>query len=162
MSGNWIAVACAAHVRRGRAGGFMQVCHGKAAPLRRVRPGDRVVYYAPTETFGGADRLQAFVAIGIVRDGEPYLADPSSQEGDFRPFRRDVDWLASRAAPIAPLIDRLAFTRGRRNWGYPLRRGLLAIGDADMALIAAAMAASVQLSPTGGTAASAAAPGRAA
>jgi hypothetical protein len=26
----------------------MQVCHGKAAPLRRVQPGDRVVYYSPT------------------------------------------------------------------------------------------------------------------
>jgi hypothetical protein len=140
----------------------MQVCHGKAAPLRRVRHGDRVVYYAPTETFGGADRLQQFVAIGIVRGGEPYVADPSSLEGgDFCPFRRDVDWLASRAAPIAPLLERLAFTRGRRNWGYPLRRGLLAIGDADMAVIAAAMAASVPLSPMGGTAASAAAPGRA-
>ena len=154
MSGNWIAVACAAHVRRGRAGGFMQVCHGKAAPLRRVRPGDRVVYYAPTETLGGGDRLQQFVAIGVVRDGEPYVADM----GEFRAFRHDVDWLASRPAPIAPLLDRLAFTRGRRNWGYPLRRGLLAIDDADMALIAAAMAASVP----SGTAASAAAPGRAA
>lgn len=39
MSNNWIAVASAEHVRIGRAGGFMQVCHGKATPLRRVKPG---------------------------------------------------------------------------------------------------------------------------
>jgi len=45
---NWIAVASAEHVRRGQSEGFMQVCHGKAAPLRRVRPGNRVVYYSPT------------------------------------------------------------------------------------------------------------------
>ncbi len=31
----WIAVASAAHVRIGRAGGFMQINYGKAAPLRR-------------------------------------------------------------------------------------------------------------------------------
>ena len=92
----------------------------------------------------GADRLQAFVAIGIVRDGEPYVADPSSLEGgDFCPFRRDVDWLAASAAPITTLLDRLAFTRAQRNWGYQLRRGLVAIGDDDMVLIAAAMAAAL-------------------
>jgi hypothetical protein len=34
---NWIAVASADHVGRGRAPGFMQVCHGKAAPLRRIQ-----------------------------------------------------------------------------------------------------------------------------
>ncbi|MBY0464817.1 MAG: EVE domain-containing protein, partial [Burkholderiales bacterium] len=47
---NWIAVASADHARRGRdemTPGFMQVCHGKCAPLKRMRPGDRVAYYAP-------------------------------------------------------------------------------------------------------------------
>ena len=51
----WIAVASADHTRRGKAGGFMQVNHGKAAPLRRVQPGDGVIYYSPTETMGGKD-----------------------------------------------------------------------------------------------------------
>ena len=45
MSRNWLAVASAEHVEIGRSAGFMQVCHGKASPLRRVQPGDRVVYY---------------------------------------------------------------------------------------------------------------------
>lgn len=50
---NWIAVASAEHARRGcavPAQGYMQVCHGKRAPLQRVQPGDRVAYYAPTIT----------------------------------------------------------------------------------------------------------------
>ncbi len=136
MSGNWVAVASAEHVRRGRAGGFMQVCHGKAAPLRRVKPGDRVVYYSPTGTFGGKDRLQAFTAIGVVKAGEPYACDMG---GGFCPARRDVDWLASRDAPIAPLLQRLSFTAGRRNWGHAFRYGLLAITAADLRTIAAAM-----------------------
>lgn len=38
----------------------MQVCHGKAAPLRRVKPGDRVVYYSPTLEFRSKSKLQAF------------------------------------------------------------------------------------------------------
>ena len=51
MRNNWIAVASAEHARRGRGtagNGYMQVCHGKCAPLKRVLPGDRVVYCAPT------------------------------------------------------------------------------------------------------------------
>ena len=139
MSGqpqNWIAVASAEHVRRGRCEGFMQVCHGKAAPLRRVRPGSRVVYYSPTETFGGSDRLQAFIALGIVRDGEAYQVDMG---GGFHPFRRDIDWLETTPAPIKPLLEQLELTKGRHNWGRQFRFGLVAIGSHDMIVIAEAM-----------------------
>ena len=57
MSRNWVAVASAEHVRFGRGQGFMQVCHGKAAPLKRVRPGDHV-YYSPSSVFRSQDKLQ--------------------------------------------------------------------------------------------------------
>ena len=67
----------------------MQVCHGKAAPLKRIQPGDGVVYYSPTNVFRGNDGLQSFTAIGVVRDGSPYQADMGC---GFTPFRRDVDW----------------------------------------------------------------------
>jgi hypothetical protein len=40
----------------------MQVGHGKAAPLKRIKGGDGFVYYSPTVTLGGKDRLQAFTA----------------------------------------------------------------------------------------------------
>jgi hypothetical protein len=48
MNRYWIAVASAGHARRGRQAGFMQVCHGKGGPLRRLRAGDGIVYYSPT------------------------------------------------------------------------------------------------------------------
>ncbi len=140
MSRNWIAVASAEHVRRGRAGGYMQICHGKAAPLRRIQPGDRVTYYSPTETFRGKDRRQLFTAIGFVCDGQPYAFDM----GDgFVPFRRNVAWLDGREAPIQPLLDVLDFSAGVRNWGYQLRFGLFAISDHDADLIAGAMGVSL-------------------
>jgi hypothetical protein len=133
---NWLAVASANHVRRGRAEGFMQICHGKVGPLRRIRPGDRVVYYSPTETFGGGGALQAFTAVGIVADGEPY---PHDMGGGFVPYRRDVRWLDAHDAPIRPLLDRLEFTAGIRNWGYKLRFGVLELSAHDMTLVSEAM-----------------------
>lgn len=116
----------------------MQVCHGKAAPLRRISPGDTVIYYSPTALFAGRDRLRAFTARGVVRAGAPYAVDMG---GGFRPYRRDVDWQPGTEAPIGRLLDSLEFTRGRPNWGYQLRFGLFAISAADSARIEAAMLA---------------------
>ena len=89
---NWIAVASAEHARRGRdetVPGFMQVGHGKLAPLKRVQPGDSVAYYSPTVAMGAKDGFQSFVSIGIVQPGEPYAFDM----GGFVPYRRDVKYL---------------------------------------------------------------------
>ena len=136
MTGYWIAVASAEHVRIGREQGFMQVCHGKAAPLRRIAAGDCVIYYSASSQFGGKDRLQAFTAIGRVRDGSAYQVEMAP---GFRPWRRDVDWRPARETPIRPLLGSLEFTRGGSHWGYSLRFGLLAISEADALLIARAM-----------------------
>jgi EVE domain len=140
MSKNWIAVASADHVRLGRSQGFMQVSHGKAAPLRRIQPGDRVVFYSPTEAFRSKDQLRAFTAIGVVKEGEPYQADMG---GGFSPFRRDVAWQAASETPIELLLEQLEFASGKRNWGYQLRFGLFEISEADMSRIARAMSASL-------------------
>jgi hypothetical protein len=138
MSGHWIAVASAEHVRRGCMEGFMQVCHGKAAPLKRIKPGDRVVYYSPTVTFGGKDRLQAFTAIGVVKDSAPYTFDMG---GGFLPYRREVAWAKAEEVPIRPLLDALDFTAGNPNWGHQFRFGLFPITGHDFRLIKAAMRA---------------------
>jgi hypothetical protein len=140
MSRNWVAVASAEHVRVGRGQGFMQVCHGKAAPLKRIQPGDRVVYYSPTSVFRGKDGLQSFTAIGVVKDGAPYQDDMG---GGFAPFRRDVRWCGARETPIRPMVGWLQFTTARPNWGFQLRFGLFEISGQDMAAIATAMGASL-------------------
>jgi hypothetical protein len=140
VSRSWIAVASAEHVRLGREAGFMQVGHGKIAPLRRIHQGDRLAYYSPTEALGGKDRFQAFTAIGIVAAGEPYQI---AMAGGFRPFRRGVRWLAAHETPIRDLLDELALTKGKRHWGSQFRFGLVAIGDSDFDVIAAAMGARI-------------------
>jgi hypothetical protein len=114
----------------------MQVCHGKAAPLRRIMPGDGIAYYSPTMAFMGQLPCRSFTAAGIVSEGAPYQV----VMGDaFKPWRRNVCWSDTRVAPIAPLLGELSFTAGKRNWGYPLRFGLFAIGCPDFELILSAM-----------------------
>jgi hypothetical protein len=106
--------------------------------LRRIKPGDQVAYYSPTARFGGLDRLQAFTAIGTVREREPYRADMGN---GLQPFRRDVDWLEAQDVPIRLLLDRLHLTAGQRNWGYQLRFGLVGVEAHDFEIIASAMSA---------------------
>jgi hypothetical protein len=114
----------------------MQVCHGKAGPLRRVKAGDRVAYYSPSEQLRGGKRLQCLTALGVVLDGEIEQIDLG---GGFRPFRRAVCWLASRPAPIRPLLDAPGFALSGPRWGARLRYGLLEIDEASMAMIASTM-----------------------
>lgn len=139
MSDNWIAVASAEHVRIGRDQGFMQVNHGNLAPLRRILPRDRVVYYSPSVVMRRPDGLQSFTAFGVVCDKEPYRA--SMHGGTFHPYRRDVVWFEAQETPIRPLLEHLEFTRGKQNWGYQMRFGLFKISRQDMDLIAETMQA---------------------
>ena len=138
MGADWIAVASAEHVAMGRRLGFMQVCHGKGAPLKRLNPGDRIAYYSPVREFGGRDACQAFTALGVVRDERVYQRDMG---GGFRPFRRDVDWLDATEAAIHPLAEQLSFMQGKTNWGYAFRFGLLKVSPDDMDVIEHAMQA---------------------
>jgi EVE domain len=141
---NWIAVASADHARRGRdekVPGFMQVGHGKLAPLKRVQAGDRVAYYSPTVTLGAKDGFQSFVSIGIVQPGEPYAFDM----GGFVPYRRNVNYLKSKEASILPLLDDFEFVENRSRWGYKFRFGLFTISDPDMRLISLAMGVDASL-----------------
>ncbi|KAA1182767.1 EVE domain-containing protein [Rhizobium tropici] len=122
----WLAVASAEHVRIGRKHGFMQVNHGKRAPLMRIKPGDGIVYYSPSVKMGERDGFQSFTAIGFVREGEPYLGEM----GCGKAYRKDVDWLDAPEQPLRPLLGWLDFTQDK-NWGYKLRFGLIEFGQSD-------------------------------
>ena len=138
---NWFAVASAEHARRGCAdphNGYMQVCHGKCGPLKKVLAGDRVAYYSPALTMGGKDKFQRFVSIGVVQAGEPYAFDMG---GGFVPFRRDVAYAAAREVSILPWLDEFEFVEDRQHWGYKFRFGLFEVSDHDMRLVARAMRA---------------------
>lgn len=133
----WIGIASRDHVKTGVAGGFCQLSHGKQAPVKRLSPGDKIVYYSPRAAMNAGVKVQAFTALGTIRPGEPY---EGVMGAGFRPIRRDVDFdKTAKDAPIAPLLDKLSFIRGRGSWGFAFRRGSFEISAQDYAVIADAM-----------------------
>jgi hypothetical protein len=117
-------------------GGFIQLNHGKRAPLQRLSAFDGVVFYSPRTSYPDGEPLQAFTAIGRVKTGEVYQVEMTSR---FKPFRADVKFLKAKEALIRPLIDRLSFIEDKSHWGARFRFGHLNISEVDFALIAAAM-----------------------
>jgi EVE domain len=136
MTKYWIAVASADHLARGKQGGFMQVNHGKAGPLKRIKKDDIVAYYSPMRNYGGTEKLRAFTGLGRITSESPYQ---SAMGEGFKPFRHDLAWQETRHAPIEPLLQQLQFTKGKTNWGYQFRFGLFEISKSDLQIIAEAM-----------------------
>lgn len=129
----WIGVVSASHVSRGVREGIAQTCHGKARPLGRMRPGDWLIYYSPRTEMKGGEVLQAFTAIGQVADDIVY---PFKMSDDFIPYRRNMHYFPCRTVKIAALLDKLTFTKGKRNWGYSFRFGQFEISREDFLTIA--------------------------
>ena len=132
----WIGVVSRSHVRLGIEGGFIQLSHGKKAPLQRFHAGDGLLIYSPKTAYPDGDALQAFTAIGRVTSGDIYQVEMSP---DFKPYRVDVEFLPCREAPIRALIDELSFIKSKTHWGAAFRFGLLKVPAEDFGLIAEAM-----------------------
>jgi predicted RNA-binding protein len=132
----WIGIASKEHVKTGVAGGFCQLCHGKAQPLKRMSVGDGLIYYSAKEIFDEDKLCQQFTAIGEVIGSEVYEFEMFP---GFVSYRRDIQFYAARDVPIRPLIPQLAFIKDKTHWGYAFRYGHLEIPQSDFELIATQM-----------------------
>ncbi len=132
----WIGVASKEHVGLGVEGGFCQLCHGKAQPLKRMAAGDWIIYYSPKEQFEGKEPCQKFTAIGQVVGKEVYTFEMFP---GFVPYRRDIRFLKANDAPIRPMLERLSFIKDKSKWGSAFRFGHLEIPKSDFELIATEM-----------------------
>jgi hypothetical protein len=132
----WINTISRDHVTRGVAGGFTQANHGKPEGLKRLRKGDWIVFYSPQTAYKDGEPLQAFTAIGQVKDDELYQFEMAP---DWVPWRRNVDFKNCTEVPIRPLIDSLSFIKDKTHWGYMFRFGLFEIPSQDFELIQQAM-----------------------
>jgi len=132
----WIGVVSREHVRLGVKGGFIQLGHGKKAPVQRLHAGDALVMYSPRTAYPDGAPLQAFTAIGVVSTGKVYQVQMTE---DFKPYRVDVSFLKAKEAPIKPLIDALSFIKSKTHWGAAFRFGQIKIPAEDFKLIAKAM-----------------------
>ena len=128
----WIGVVSREHVKRGEQGGFIQLCHGKAAPLRRMSPGDWLIYYSPKEKFGEDEPCQKFTAICEIKSEVPYQVE---QFPGFCPFRLDVDYKPCKEVEIKPLLEKLEFIENPKRWGFKFRFGCFEINEQDFILL---------------------------
>jgi hypothetical protein len=147
ISGNhWIGVISRAHAQLGVEGGFIQLNHGKKAPLQRLHAGDGVAVYSPRSAYPDGDVLQHFTAIGTVMTGEIYQVEMTP---DFKPYRVDVHFMKCHDSPIKPLVPRLSFIRDKTRWGAAFRFGYLEIPVEDFKIIAEAMGAEETITEDG-------------
>ncbi|MBI1770687.1 MAG: EVE domain-containing protein [Bacteroidetes bacterium] len=136
MSKYWVAVGSKEHTMRGVSGGFMQVCHGKPAPLKRMKADDWIIVYSPKLSMEGEEKCQAFTAIGQTTDENVYQFQMSK---DFIPFRRSIKFYDCSDTSILPLIEKLEFIQNKNRWGYPFRFGFFEINEHDFNLISSQM-----------------------
>jgi len=132
----WVGVVSRSHVEIGVKGGFIQLNHGRKAPLQKLHAGDGLVMYSPRTSYPDGEPLQSFTAIGSIASAEIYQVEMSP---GFKPYRVDVRFSMCSEAPIKPLIDRLSFIRDKTHWGTAFRFGQLKIPTKDFAIIAEAM-----------------------
>lgn len=101
MTKYWVGVASKNHVKLGVDGGFSQLCHGKHAPLVRMKPGDFIFYYAPKVSLEGKESYQRIIALGKIVSEKPYQV---SMGEDFHPYRKDVSFYhPEREVPLSEL-----------------------------------------------------------
>ena len=132
----WMAVVSKDHLARGISGGFMQVNHGKEAPLKRMQQNDWVIFYSPKITMEGIEKCQAFTAIGQTADEKVYSYQMTEH---FIPFRRNIKFYDCKEISILPLIQDLTFIEDKKRWGYPFRYGFFEIPEQDFILIKSQM-----------------------
>ncbi|WP_251045472.1 EVE domain-containing protein [Arthrobacter sp. ISL-5] len=133
----WLAVVSAENVRRAVALGIAQIGHGKRANLSRMHAGDTLIFYSPVQRLGDRIPLRHFTALGEIADDGIWQAD----EGDFKPFRRRVNYADAAPVELGSVRDQLHLTAGR-NSGYQLRRGCVPLDAHDVNVLRFAMARS--------------------
>ena len=126
--GYFIVVVSKNHIERGVQGSFIKANHGKATSLKKLNVGDWLICYSPKQTYAGNEPLQAFTAIGQIKDEELYQGIMAT---GFVPWRRNVTYYPCKETPIAPLINDLDFIENKKAWGYKFRFGFFEIGEED-------------------------------
>lgn len=100
--------------------------------------GDGILFYSSKEKFGFNKSYQKFTAIGNVEKGEIYQ---TTMNPDFKPYRRDVNFMNCKEANIHPFLEKLHFVDNVKKWGYKLMNGFLEIDQHDFKLISSKMLA---------------------
>ena len=130
---HWIAVISHDHAQIAARSGFLQVCHGKAAPLRKTSAGDEVFIYCPRSGMGAGEVLKRVEFRCIVDDDAVYQVE---QAPGFSPFRKDVCFDTEFQGISIHDVAGLELTANPR-WGMLARRGFFELSAHDATLLRA-------------------------
>lgn len=128
----WINTISKEHVLIGKKDGIVQANHGKPTALKRLKVGDKVIFYSPKTAFENGEPLKAFTALATISDENIYQVELSD---DFKPYRINARYEECNEVEIQPLIENLDFIRNKKSWGYMFRFGLFEIKEHDFNLI---------------------------
>ncbi|MBP0723773.1 EVE domain-containing protein [Bacillus sp. RG28] len=128
----WIGVVSEEHVKLGVKGGYAQLCHGKCAPLKKMKEEDWLIYYSPKTAYPEGKPLQSFTAIGKVKNGIAYQFEMSP---NFIPYRIDIEYYDCQNTSLASVKSKLLFTKNNPNIGLLFRRGHFEIQKEDFITI---------------------------
>ncbi|WP_246786285.1 EVE domain-containing protein [Bartonella taylorii] len=92
---------------------LLQVCHGKAGPLRKTSKGDEAFIYCPRNEIGTGQVLQTIEFQCIFKDDHIYQME---QAPNFVPFRKDVIFNKQAQSIILKEIQGLDFLTNP-HWG---------------------------------------------
>lgn len=109
---------------------------GIDAHVNTIEKDDWVIFYSPREDVAGTIKLQAFSAIGQIADDTMFLVEdvPGVQV-----YKRKVNYLKVKEAPLIPLIQNLSCIRNKKHWGTVFKMDLFQISKEDFELIAKTM-----------------------
>ncbi|VEJ44873.1 Uncharacterised protein [Bartonella vinsonii] len=132
---HWIAVISQDHARLAAKLGFLQICHGKAAPLQKTSKGDEVFIYCPRSEMGTGKILQTIEFQCVFKDNHIYQVE---QVPDFKPFRKDAVFNKQAKPVVLKEVQSLEFL-SNPHWGMLARRGFFEITTHDATQIRKAM-----------------------
>jgi len=128
---HWIAVISLEHAQIAAASGFLQVCHGKAAPLKATRAGDAFFIYCSKTQMTDGKPLKQIAFHGHFMDDRVYQVE---QFAGFHPWRKDVRFDRQFQTIALLSVKGLELTRNP-HWGMLARRGFFEISAHDAALL---------------------------
>ena len=136
MTKYFLICASRDHVLKGVKDGFAQAGYGRKDFISKPSKGDWVVFYSSKDKFENGKLLQKFTALGQVVDEEPYQPNAS---GNFKPYRRNVEFKKVEETEIRPLLEHLTFIKNKKKWGFYLISGFREISKEDFNVIKNAM-----------------------
>ena len=128
----WLSVVSKEHILNGIKNKWIMVCHGKERPLKRMKEGDWLINYSPTEKYGDKKPYQCFTGFGQITDGKTFQ---HQMDDSFHPFGMKIDWKPSNDISVRPYLKSLKFITNPKQWGFKFRLGHFEIPKKDFLLL---------------------------